>query len=302
MGYPAEAVAFASGIPAISGSYGLREAAAAIAKKGDLDTALDLVEHRLPPSAKEGALSGMANACASELRVEDVEKLVPRMTSPEFQDRAYVHLVQALVAASRLAEAARFADRISDSARKAAAHAQITAQVAKNESVEALRTRVEKATARDEKLAIDDLLFAKLVDAGDVPSAEAVVDSMIETIEAFPRKPSPSKFGTLTDAVAVASARAKYLQTAKVLAKSGDREGSLSRVARAEKAILEIPDNAGLGKSMLVLELVRSKVEIGDLSSARNTLGQLKADFTRSSAASDVAVALIKSGDVDSGL
>ncbi len=125
---------------------------------------------------------------------------------------------------------------------------------------------------------------------------------MVKTIKASPRKPSPSKFGKFNDAVAVVTAQAKYLQTAKALAQKGDRKGSLLRVARARKAITDLPNEAGLGKFLLVAGLVRSEIEIGDLSGARSTLGQLKTDFSRSTAAAAVAVALIKSGDVKSGL
>ncbi len=120
MGYLAEAVAFATEIPADSPNrtYSLQNTAAALAEKGHLDMALDLVEHRIPPIGREGALSQMANACAGKLRLQDVEKLTAQMTNVEFQNRAYVHLVEALVQADRLAEAASFADRISDPARK----------------------------------------------------------------------------------------------------------------------------------------------------------------------------------------
>lgn len=303
MGWPADAEALAAELPdAAQRNSAFQIVAGQLAKQGNLPMAYDVVYQRLPPAWRESVLSGMADACAREARVHDTLEIVFQLTNTVSQDKAYFNLVNALVNAHRNDEAKNIADRISDTTRQAAAHAKIAADTARNEGVEVLKARVEKVTTREEKGALYDLLFTRLIEAKEVDSAETVIESMIEAIKTYPRDPMPSKFGTGSDALAIAIAQAKYLRTAGVLAGKGDREAARSRIARAEKAILDVPDDAGLGKILLVVDLVRSQVELGELQSARNTLNQLKPNHIRSIPAQLVAVALIKSGDVTSGL
>jgi hypothetical protein len=244
----------------------------------------------------------MANACADELQIDEAQKLAALLDRKELQDRAYTHLVDALLKADRAAEAGQFADRISDARLQAVVRGRIAAKSAKKESVKTLQLRIEQAATREEKLAIYDLLFAKLVEAGNVAAAEAAIDSIVKTIEASPREAQASKFGTFDDAAAIAMARSKYLAIAVLLAKKGDREGSRLRLARAQKAVTELSANAGIGKSILVLGFVQAEIDLGDFSGARSTLGQLEKGFQRSTSAASVAVGLIRSGDVKSGL
>jgi len=244
----------------------------------------------------------MANACAREVRVEEVCELAGRLTNPVSRDNAYVNLVEALVSAGRLSDAAEFADRVSDPVRKAAMHASITAKVVKGQSVETLESRIEDATTREEKLALYRELFTRLVEAGNVAEAEAVLESMVRTIEDSPREAQMSKFGITDDAGAIAGVRSKYLITAKLLAEKGDRKGSLLRIARARNAVMGMADEAGIVKSVSIATLVRSQIDLGDLDGARSTLSNIEQEFSRSIAATDLAVALVKSGDVKSAM
>lgn len=303
MGYAAEARSFAAEFPEDrQRKYGFQQIAAALAGRGDLDQAYDVLKSKIPPNWREGTLSMMANACARERRVKEVEQLAGQLTNTKYRDNAYVNLVEALVRADRHVEAAEFTDRISDPVRRAAARATITRRSVKDESAKALRSRIAKAETREEKLALYNVLFTRLVETGDVAAAEAAIESMVKTIEASPRKAQASKFGQFDDAVAIAGARSKYMTIAELLANRGDREGSLRRIARATKAVTELPEQAGLAKMMLVSRLVKSQIAAGDLDGARGTLDKIGMNFSRSSAAADLAVALIKSGDVKSAL
>jgi len=304
LGYPADAVSLAAEIPADFQRNGaFEQVAGLLAKQGNMAMAYDVVKQHIPPSWEEAALSTMANACAQELRVGEAQKLAARLTDTKYRDDAYVVLVDALVMAGRREEAGKIADRISDSARKADAKATITAASAKNQGIESLQARIEKATTREEKLALYKVLVDEHVDAGNVAAAEAAIESMVKTIKAFPRKAEVSKFGTADDAGYIAMTQSRYLlEVARLLAQKGDREGSLLRIALARKAITELSEQAGLGKVMLVDMLVGAEIEVGDFPGARRTLGQLRAGYPRSSAAAAVAAGLIKSGDAKAGM
>jgi hypothetical protein len=300
---PAEAIALAAKIPnEFHRNAAFQTIAATLAKQGKLEMASDVVQQRLPASWRESGWSVMANACADELRIDEAQKLAARLTDQKLQDRAYDHLVKALLKADRAAEVGPFADRIAEETLRATAQAQIAAVSAKEQSAEVLQSRIEKAATREEKLALYDLLFAKLVEAGNVADAEAVIESMVKTIENSPRKPEISKFGVADDSGMIAKARLNYLATAKLLAARGDREASRLRVDRVRKTVTELPDETGLLKLILVPLFVKAEIDLGDFQGARTTLGQLKDGFSKSSMAAEIAAGLIESGDVKAGL
>ena len=303
LGKPEEAIALAAAISMeMYRNVAFRDIAAKLAGQGKLAMAEEIVKRRLPPNWVESGWSEMANACADALRIDEAQTLAARLTDKKLQDRAYMHLVEALVKADRGDEARPFADRISEEMLAATARATITAPSAKTLSVEVLQLRIEKAATREEKLALYNVLFAKLVEAGNVAAAEAAIDSMVKTIEAFPRETQKSKFGAFDDAVAMAAVQSNYLAVAGLLVKKGDREGSLLRLAQARKAVTELPEQSGLAKSMLASKLVNAEIALGDFSGARASLQQMGKGFSQSMLAGEVAAGLIKSGDVKSGL
>jgi lipopolysaccharide biosynthesis regulator YciM len=303
LGYPADALSLAAEIADQQQQrWAYQQIAEILAEQGKLGEAQAVVEQHLPPIWHESAVSMMASACASKMHVDDTQKLVAQLTAEKDRDKAYTNLTDALVRAGHDADAGLFADRISDPARKAAALARIAAQSAKNQSLGTIQVRIAKAAGREEKLALYDVLFAKLVEAGNLAGAEAVIESMVKTIQASPRQAVSSKFGTSDDASAIAVTRSKYLTIALLLAKKGDRKGSLVRLAKARDAITGLPPRAGITKMLLHGALVGAQITVGDLDGARRTLGQLQPAFSRSQAAAHLAVALIASGNVKSGL
>ena len=298
-----DAISLAEKIPHVfHRNSAFQDIAAKLAKQGKLEMAREIVIKHLPPSWEESGWSVMANACADELRIDEARELAAKLTDKKLQDRAYDHLVKALIKADRIEEASQFTERISDEAIRGANLAQITTITAKKQSVEVLQLRIEKSATREEKLALYDLLFDKLADARNVAAAEAAIDSMEKLIKDSPHKAQTSKFGVFDDNGLIAKVRLKYLATAKLLEMQGDREGSQERIARARKAILELPDESGLLKLILVPLFVNAEIQMGDFDGARTTVTQMRKSFARSSAAADLAAALIKSGDVKSGL
>ena len=228
------------------------------------------------------------------------QTLAARLTDKRLQDQTSLHIVEALVKADRAGEASPFAGRIGDATLQSAAKAMIVAPSAKNESIGILQARIEKAASREEKLALCDTLFAKQLDLADIAAAEATIGAMVKTIQAFPRESEKSKFGEFDDAVALAVVQSNYLAVAEALAKKGDREGSLLRLAQARKSVAGLPEQAGLAKAILARKLVTTEVSLGDFDGARASLQH--SGFSKSALAGQVAAGLIKSGDVKSGL
>jgi hypothetical protein len=303
LGQPADAIELAAKVPNIaqrSGAY--QTIAAKLVRQGKLKMAYDFVEKQCPPGWKESCCSVMANACADEVNIDEALKLAARLETEELQNRVFEHIVQALVRTDRAAEAGQFADRISDVKRRSIARGHIAAKLAAKESAEALRSRIEKAATREEKLELYTLLFTRLVDSGDAVAAEAAIDAMVKTVQSSPREAEASKFGRVDDTAVLAMIRSKYLAVAMLLAKKGDSEGSEQRMAWARKAVTGLSNEAGIGKSLTLMEFVHGEIAIGDFKGARATLEQLEKGFQRSSLAGPVAEGLIRSGDVKSGL
>lgn len=303
LGKPEDATALAAAISLeFHRIVAFQDIAAKLAGQGNLAMAEEIVKRRLPPSCEESAWSGIANACADALRIDDAQTLAARLTDKKLQDRAFMHLVQALVKADRGDEARPFADRISEERLQATALGMIAAPSANKQSAQVLQSRIEKAATREEKLALYERLFAKLIETGDVPAAEAAIESMLKTIETFPRQAQTSKFGAFDDAVASAVVQSNYLTVAGLLAKQGDREGSLLRLARAQKAVTELPEKSGIARSILASKLLSAEIALGDFDGAQASLQQIGKGFDQPMLAGEVAAGLIKSGDVKSGL
>jgi pentatricopeptide repeat protein len=305
-GQPAEALVFTANISnAIDRDCSFRDIAETLARQRKLDMAYEVAKQHVRPTSQEFCFSGMANACADTLQIDETLKLIERLSEKKLLDRAYQHLVEALLNADRDAEAAKFADRIADPVLQATIRGRIaakSAKKAKKQSPEALQASIDKAATREEKLALYDLLFNCHAEAGNVEAAEAVIDSMIATIKSTPRKSQTAKMGTFDDPTAIALAESKYLATAAILAKRGDREGSAQRMNRGRKAITGLSNNTGILKAILSAVLVNGEIEAGDFKAARTTLDQLEQGYTKSFMAASVAEGLIKSGDIKSGL
>jgi len=301
-GWPDDAIAYAA---AYSDAWQRENAfqwvVATLAKHGKLEMAYDVIERHASPNWKEVNLLAAATACASNGKFEETGELIRKLTNVEYRDKAYVNLADALLRANRREEARTCIDGISTPKARAAVNARFMAADSRSQSVESLRAKAEEATEREDKLAIYDVLLKKLVEAKDAIAAEDVIESMIKTVQASPREPESSKFGTCDDAVLIAMKKSNHLMIAGLLMSKGDRKGALHQIAKAKEAIVTIPDSAGIAKFMLARGLVAAELAVGDLDGARNTLDQLKGDAFCSSAAADVAIALIKAGDVRAG-
>jgi hypothetical protein len=120
---------------------------------------------------------------------------------------------------------------------------------------------------------------------------------MVAVIGASPREPAISAFGRFGDDLAIASAKALRL-VAKALAKGGDHAEARQHLAKASEAILHTPDEASVRKTMLLMALVAAYIEVGELDAASQLVERLPENHSRTMAATALARALVKSGDI----
>jgi hypothetical protein len=121
---------------------------------------------------------------------------------------------------------------------------------------------------------------------------------MVAVINASPREPAISAFGKFGDDLAIASAKALHLEIAKALAKGGDHAEARQQIAKASEAILHAPNEAGVGKTMLLTALVGAQIEVGELDAARQLVERLPENQSRTMASTALARALVKTGDI----
>jgi len=293
-GHVAEATRFAGEIPdQYHRGHAIQSIAGELAKLGKLDDAYRVIAQS-PVVHRQNANARIAYAVARTGNVDDVLTAIKRLTRDKQRDNTYSNLVKALVAADRLAEAEQYAKKIVNPIQRATAIGLVSSKFSENETIEALNARIAAADSREEKLALYQRLVDVHVEAGKIDEAESAIEAMVQVIETFPREAATSKFGVSNDEAAKAQAKSLYLKTAAFLTKRGDADAGRQRIAWARKAILEMPEASGLLKMMLVPTLIGAQIEAGDLVGARKTLDDIELDFSRSQAASRVAVALIK--------
>ena len=252
--------------------------------------------------SREAALAEVAFACAGEGRIEDTQDALGELASAEQRDRTYATLVKALAKAGRLDEAQMAAAQIASPEKKTVAEADILSQWADSNNAESIAVRINEIQTREEKLSLFRKLVEKSTAEKKTDEAEAVITAMVEIVEESPRPPVRSKFGNYDDNVAIAEVKAQYLPVARLLAEKEDMKGASRRIAWAAEPILELPSTSGLGKGMLVIQLVNTQVEVGDLEGARQSLEEIEEGFIRSMPAAGLAAVFAKTGDLTAAL
>ncbi len=139
-------------------------------------------------------------------------------------------------------------------------------------------------------------LIPKLAADDRVDEAENAIKASVEAIQNSPRPVFVSKFGQFDDAVEIAKEKSHYLLTAKALARQGKRAAAQERIKWAEEPILALGLEAGLGKMMVVAGLIRTKIDMGDLTGARSALEAVDRPF-RWMPTAQLAKAYARAGD-----
>ncbi len=270
-----------------------------LAQRGELEHALLVLDRHVARDRREKMLVSMAKSAASAARVKDVQQLVSMLKESSNPDAAWKMLVSALVHRGRQDEARQFVDRISDPVMRSQANAAL-GRVA-DVSTDMLLGQIQAAATRQQKQVLQNSLLNKLIAAGDDDAAQRTIESMVKTIKAFPHEPQVSAFGTVDDNMAIGAARSNYLRVARLLAEQGKDEASRKCLAKARKAIVDMPYASGIGNFFVVKRLVDTQLTLKDLDGARGTLEILQPDDKRR-VSGGVAAAFIRAGDVDTAM
>jgi hypothetical protein len=293
-GYPADAESY---VATIRDDYARRIAyrnvAAQYAQKGQMKRAFEIVAQQLTGNWQESALKQMADACTSARRLNDFRDVIARMNNQQYIDHCTATLVRELAGINRFEEAREFAAAMTAGPQRAQVELMIDANQPDVATVQGITERLKQASHRNEKLTLYRELFQLQNAAKDVAAAETTIEKMVRTVKASPRKAEMTKFGKSDDAGEIASIRALYLQTAKTLADQGKNDESMRHINKAEATIMDLSEETGLAKMMLVRQLVAAKIALGDLAGARQLLPRIEIDFTRASAARTLALAYI---------
>ena len=298
-----EAVTFVAELPdKRQRQYAYQGVADEMAKEGRIDEAIALIHRHKPANWQESGYTSLAKACASASRFDEAIELAERVGKASSRDSAYDYIAEKLIRAERLDQGKVIALRIQDERKRSDRLADhLSASGKSKDGAKSIDAAMADAATREERISVGMLKFAELIEQREIEKAEALIVSLVKIIEDSPREPQTSEFGTFDDSLQIATVKAGYMQTAKLLKDAGDEAGAKDRVAKAIAAAqaIKVPS---IGKSILSAKLVRSQAELGDTNGAQVSTSLLDTDLGISNAKGDIAASLIVSGKVDEGL
>ena len=298
-----EAVTFAAALPhQHQKRYAYQNVADEMAKEGRIDEAIAVISRHNPATWRDSGYTSIAKACATASRFDQAIALAEKVGKARFRDSAYDYIAEKLIRAERLDEGKAIALRIQDERKRSdrLAH-HLSTSVKLKQGAKSIDAAMAEAATREEKIAIGMLKFAELIEQREVEKAEALIVSLVTIVDDSPREPQVTKFGTFDDSLQIATIKAGYMETAKLLKDAGDEAGAEDRVAKAIAAAKAI-ESPSLGKMLLSAKLVRGQAVLGDTDGAQASTSLFDTDLMLSNSKGDLAASCILSGRVDTGL
>jgi len=298
-----EAVTFAAALPhQHQKRYAYQNVADEMAKEGRIDEAIAVISRHNPATWRDSGYTSIAKACATASRFDQAIALAEKVGKARFRDSAYDYIADKLIRAERLDEGRAIALRIQDERKRSdrLAH-HLSTSVKLKQGAKSIDAAMAEAATREETIAIGMLKFAELIEQREVEKAEALIVSLVKIVDDSPREPQVTKFGTFDDSLQIATIKAGYMETAKLLKDAGDEAGAEDRVAKAIAAAKAI-ESPSLGKMLLSAKLVRGQAALGDTDGAQASTSLFDTDLMLSNSKGDLAASCILSGRVDTGL
>jgi len=296
-----EALPFANALPhPTQRLFAISNVVAGYAREGNVDRAMEIVRTALPATWLDSQQVTVVHALADGDHFDQAIALIEKIQERGSKDNAYGDVANKLADAGQVERARTLAAKITDQRRRGELLAQIATAAVKSGDG-SLAESFAKATTRQEKTSLGMLRIEELIKAKKVTEAEALIESLVRTIEQSPAEPQVSKFGTFDDGLVIATIKANYVDTARLLKKSGDEVAAKARVEKAVAAIKSVTSQ-GLGKMMLHQTIIRGLNELGETAVARELIQHQDTPYTRATSAGDIAAALIRQGKVAEGL
>jgi tetratricopeptide (TPR) repeat protein len=229
-------------------------------------------------------------------------------------DHGFANVSRALVKTNRLAEAAEMASRITEPLQQARARGEIAAAEAADETIEAVRARIEAAELVEEKQPLYQLLITKLIEADQLGDAELAVADLDAVVRASLRPDEASKFGTVTASGRSAMVKTLHASIAAAYFKKGSHDDYERQMRLAVDAVAEMEGRSGIAKVFALMQVLSVQLGAEDLAGARETIKKVKqaadaepegrglSDFTVSTMAGKVAEGLINKGQIAEGI
>jgi len=270
------------------------------AKAGDVDAARAFVLDQQPewPGL---AWVEIVRGSAATGRFDEARRTADGIGSGPSRDSAYASIVTELIKSNRLPEARDLIAKIANEKTQRRLVGEAATATAKAQSIDEVIAAERQATSREEILAILQVLFDKLVEAKRFDEAESKIQTMIDTVNNFPRPAERSAFGQWDDNAARTLLRAKALPLARAVHTAGDRDRAVRLLDSVEPEIIAMDDAMGFGKLLLIGEALVTRSELGMSQEAEKFINCLP-EHIRSQFIDMLATLQAKAGNVDAAL
>ncbi len=281
--------------------HAMTNVAQELGKLGRVDEAIQIIRDHQPDTWLEVGYGEIAKACAQAKRFEQAIQLATQIQKPSTRDNAFDRIADLLIRAGQLDRGNEIAKKIEDPKKQSTRVAQYLKESAVSAGTLSLENAMKTAATRTEKVTVGLAQVKKAIEGGDVEKAESTIQLLVEIVQESPEKPQVSKFGSFDDTLLVATIKANYMETARLLREKGDQQSALERAKRAFEAAKAI-ESQGLGKMMLASRLVQQLTALGDIEGAKELIATMDTPYTQATSSADVAASLILSGKVEEGL
>lgn len=303
LGRGEEALSFADALPSQTQRLlAISDVAEELAKLGRVEEAMRVVRKYHPPNWIDSRRVAIAKACASKNHFDQAIALAEKVEAIDSRDNAYDRISELLIRAGHLERGKEIAERIDDKLQKSTRLAQhLSASVRSGAGGKSMDEAMKEASSRREKISLGTQQIDQHIKLKEIDPAEALIERLVQVVKESPEEAQTSKFGTFDDSLLIATIRAHYMETARLLKESGDEQAAKQRIDKAFAAAKAI-NSKGLGKSMLLSRLVQQLSALGDIAGAEALIDLQDSAFTQASSSGDVAARLILNGKVDEGL
>jgi tetratricopeptide (TPR) repeat protein len=272
------------------------------AKLGQVDVAMEVVRSHLPPTWLDSRRVAVARACADGKHFDQAIEVAEKIQKDSSRDNAFDRIAELMIRDGKLKLGRQIIDRIQDTKKRElrlAQHSQ--AAVGSAEGPRSIAQAYQSATSREEKTSLGMLRIAELVKEQKIDETEALIESLVKTIEASPQQPQVSKFGTFDDGLQIALIQSHYLDTAMLFREAGDESAAKARIVKVIDAAKKV-NSQGLGTMMLHKKLIQGLNALGETAAAEELLQHQDTAHSKATASGDIAASLILSGKIKEGL
>ena len=271
-------------------------------KEGKFNEAEALFKSQIPEYMHDRVLNEMALA-AADYDTAKSKEIAGRITLSKEKDDAYtgIGIVQAKKA--NFQGAWEIAEQLHESEQKSAVIYAIAEKQIEAGALADAEETAKRITDRDRKLFTLYPIAEAQIRAGLIDAALVRIKEMEKLIEKSQAPADKSKFGVFDDTAKMAKVRALHSGIAGQLAKRGDMIGYREHIKIAQDAARNIKPEAGIMQPFIIIPLVTTQLDAGDIAGAKTTAAMIEIDGnTRSMVLGDIVRKQLGKGDTDGAI